>query len=66
MFKYIWIFMLAIAEVLGWIYVIRDLIETAKTFRNPLEFSEFELFTQIWIIVHFAVLFISSLIGFFN
>ena len=42
MFKYIWIFMLAIAEVFGWIYVIRDLIETAKTFRNPLEFSEFE------------------------
>ena len=39
MFKYIWIFMLAIAEVLGWIYVIRDLIDQS--------FKEFNIYDKL-------------------
>lgn len=64
MFKYIWIFMLVILYVFGWIYVIRDFIYTARDFTKI--FNHLEDFTEGWIVAHFALLFISSLIFFFQ
>lgn len=57
--RYIWIFMLIIAELIWAIYSIKDFIYCTKRFHNPIE--HIEEYTAVFIFVHSVFLFMISL-----
>lgn len=68
MFKYVWIIILVLVSVFGWIYSIYDIVLTVQDKGNNDDvfdiFYNLEEFTQFWIIGFTIVCFAISLIAF--
>lgn len=66
MFKYVWIIILVLVDVFGWVYSIYDIklsIQDKEEDDNIIDiFGYLEGFTQFWIIFHIVVVFITSLV----
>lgn len=66
MFKYVWIIILVLVSVFGWIYSIYDIVLTIRDKEyddNIIDiFLCLEGFTQFWIILHIVGIFVTSLI----
>ena len=66
MFKYVWIIILVLVEVFCWAYSIYDIklaIQDKEDYDNIIDiFLCLEGFTQFWIILHIAGVFITSLV----
>ena len=62
--KYVWIIMLAIVFLIGWIYTIYDIIITFKEFRKREAILNLEDFSYGWVIANLIVIFIISIVCF--
>lgn len=66
MFKYVWIIILVLVSTFGWIYSIYDIVLTIRDRKEDADifdiFSDFEGFTQFWIILHIVGVFIASFV----
>ena len=68
MFKYVWIVILILVSVFGWIYSIYDIVLTLRQAKKSDDvfdiYYDLEEFTQFWIVGFTIVCFVISLIAF--
>lgn len=66
MFKYVWIIILVLVSVFGWLYSIYDIVLTIRDKEDDDNIIDiflcFEGFTQFWIILHIVGVFIASFV----
>lgn len=66
MFKYVWIIILVLTSVFGWVYSIYDIILTIRDKEDDDNifdiFDNLEYFTQYWIILYTIAVFMVSFI----
>ena len=59
--KYVWIVMLIIAEIIWFIFSLKDFIYTAKRYRNQNILLWLEKYTILFIVLNLMALFVYSL-----